>query len=252
MDQTMTEAPPTAPHAKKADRFSVVIPVYNHGRTVAEVVRRAREWNLPVFVVDDGSTDDGYDNVKSIRDIELLRHPQNKGKGAALIHGMTEAASVADWAICLDADGQHDPEQIGVFIAAAAGGKRDIVVGKRSGMETAPWTSRFGRKFSNFWVRASGGPPITDTQSGFRMYPLPEVIRLKTRARRYQYEVEVLAKARWAGIGTVEVPIHATYDPQVPRISHFKPWHDFWRNAGTFSRLIFRRIFSPRLWFLTG
>jgi glycosyltransferase involved in cell wall biosynthesis len=247
----MTAEPHTTPPTQTSDRFAVVIPVYNHGGTVADVVRRAREWSLPVFLVDDGSTDDSYDNVKSIRDIELLRHYQNKGKGAALIHGMTEAAKIADWAICLDADGQHDPEQIGVFISAAAGGRRDIVVGKRSGMETAPWTSRFGRKFSNFWVRASGGPPITDTQSGFRMYPLPEVIQLETRARRYQYEVEVLAKARWAGIGTVEVPIHARYDPQVPRISHFKPWLDFWRNAGTFSRLIIRRIFSPRLWFLT-
>jgi hypothetical protein len=165
---------------------------------------------------------------------------------------MTAAAKVADWAICLDADGQHDPGQIGRFLAAAASGRRHIVVGRRSGMERAPWTSRFGRKFSNFWVRASGGPPISDTQSGFRMYPLPEVIQLKTRARRYQYEVEVLAKARWAGIGTIEVPVRARYDPQVPRISHFKPWHDFWRNAGTFSRLIVRRIFSPGLWFIKG
>jgi glycosyltransferase involved in cell wall biosynthesis len=248
----MTKTTPTPPHAIQANRFSVVIPVYNHGRTVADVAQRACEWNLPVFVVDDGSTDDSYDNVKSVRDIQILRHPQNKGKGAALIYGMTEAAKVADWAICLDADGQHNPEEIGVFISAASTGRRNIVVGKRSGMETAPWTSRFGRKFSNFWVRASGGPAITDTQSGFRMYPLPEVIKLKTYARRYQYEVEVLARARWTGIDSMEVPIRAKYDPNIPRISHFKPWHDFWRNAGTFSRLIFRRIFSPRLWFLTG
>jgi glycosyltransferase involved in cell wall biosynthesis len=239
-------------HAIQTHRIAVVIPVYNHGRTVADVVRRACEWNLPVFVVDDGSTDDSYANVESLPGIRILRHPHNKGKGAALILGMTAAAEVADWAICLDADGQHHPEQIGVFISAVSTGRRHIVVGSRSGMTSAPWTSRFGRKFSNFWVRASGGPALTDSQSGFRMYPLPEVIRLKTRARRYQYEVEVLAKANWAGIATVEVPVRATYDPQVPRISHFKPWHDFWRNAGTFSRLIFRRIFSPRLWFLAG
>lgn len=240
------------PHATRTNRMAVVIPVYNHGQTVADVVRRACEWDLPVFVVDDGSTDDSFANIRSLPGIRILRYPHNRGKGAALILGMTAAAKVADWAICLDADGQHHPEQIGVFISAVSTGRRRIVVGKRSGMASAPWTSRFGRKFSNFWVRASGGPALTDSQSGFRMYPLPEVIYLKTRARRYQYEVEVLAKANWAGIATVEVPIHATYDPQVPRISHFKPWHDFWRNAGTFSRLIFRRIFSPRLWFLAG
>ena len=247
----MTTTEPISPHAIQANRFAVIIPVYNHGRTVADVTRRARKWNLPVFVVDDGSTDDSYANVQSIRDIQVLRHEVNKGKGAALIYGMREAAQVADWAICLDADGQHDPGEIGVFISAASSGRRNIVIGRRSGMESAPWTSRFGRKFSNFWVQASGGPAVSDTQSGFRMYPLPEVIKLKTHARRYQYEVEVLARARWAGIDSEEVPVSAAYDTDIPRISHFKPWHDFWRNAGTFSRLIFRRIFTPRLWFVT-
>jgi glycosyltransferase involved in cell wall biosynthesis len=241
MNSLSTNSPP--------DRFAIVIPVYNHGRTVARVAQKAMKWRLPVIVVDDGSTDETPILIQSVQGIQLIRHACNQGKGAALITGMHAAAKISDWAICLDADGQHDPEEIATFIKAACKSPRSIVVGKRSGMETAPWTSRFGRKFSNFWVWASGGPCITDSQSGFRMYPLPQVLELKVRARRYQYEVEVLARANWRGIPTVEVPIHAVYNGDMVRISHFRPWRDFWRNAATFSRLIFHRIFTPTLWF---
>ena len=233
----------------KHDRFAIVIPVYNHGQTVARVAQKALKWRLPVIVVDDGSTDDTPIKIQSAQGIDLIRHPYNKGKGAALITGMAAAAKIADWAICLDADGQHDPEEIAAFIKAARIEPRGIVIGKRRGMETAPWTSRFGRKFSNFWVWASGGPFLSDSQSGYRMYPLPETLNLTTQARRYQYEVEILARANWQGIPAREVFIHAAYEMDVPRISHFQPWTDFWRNAATFSRLIFRRIFTPTLWF---
>lgn len=237
------------PEKSQNERFAIIIPVYNHGLTVAQVAKKALKWRLPVIVVDDGSTDDTAIKIQSAQGIQFIRHPYNKGKGAALITGMTAAAKQADWAICLDADGQHDPEEIATFIKAARLKPRGIIIGKRKGMAAAPWTSRFGRKFSNFWVWASGGPLLADSQSGFRMYPLPETLNLTTQARRYQYEVEVLARANWQGIPVREVFIRAAYEMDVPRISHFQPWTDFWRNAATFSRLIFRRIFTPTLWF---
>ncbi len=247
MNQSTFESPKVI--SSDQDRFVIVIPVYNHGRTVAQVAQKALKWLLPVILVDDGSTDDTPIQIQKVQGIQLIRHPYNMGKGAALISGMTAAAEIADWAICLDADGQHDPGEIAVFVKAARKNQRSIVIGKRRGMQTAPWTSRFGRKFSNFWVWMSGGPHLSDSQSGFRMYPLPEVLQLDVQARRYQYEVEVLAKANWCGISTMEVSIHAAYHGDAPRISHFHPWQDFWRNAATFSRLIFRRIFTPTLWF---
>jgi hypothetical protein len=109
-----------------------------------------------------------------------------------------------------------------------------------------PWTSRFGRGFSNFWVRASGGAKLTDSQSGFRVYPLPEVFTLNVKARRFQFEVEVLAKAGWHGLPVREAPVSVDYHPGAPRISHFRPFVDFCRNSNTFSRLIFQRIMVPR------
>jgi hypothetical protein len=123
---------------------------------------------------------------------------------------------------------------------------RPIVVGARSGMEGrhVPWTSSFGRKFSNFWVRTSGGPAISDSQSGMRIYPLPEALNLGTKARRFQFEVEILVRAKRKGLQVIEAPVRVNYNPSGERISHFRPFVDFLRNSSTFTRLIFRRIFS--------
>jgi Glycosyltransferases involved in cell wall biogenesis len=133
----------------KNNRFAFVIPVYNHAATVAQVVKDAQALRFPVFVVDDGSTDNTYDQIKEIAGIQILRHQQNQGKGAAIMTGFAAAASVADWAITIDADGQHYPEDAKKLIKAIPKKYRPIVVGARAGMAGVhvPWTSSFGRKF---------------------------------------------------------------------------------------------------------
>jgi glycosyltransferase involved in cell wall biosynthesis len=173
-----------------------------------------------------------------------LHHGNNRGKGAAILTGFVQAAQVADWAITIDADGQHDPQDALNLILAIPENARPIVVGRREGMagNHVPWTSRFGRGFSNFWVFLSGGPRITDSQSGFRIYPLPEAMGLNVTAKRYQFEVEILVKARWRKIPVIEAPIRVSYAPGKERISHFRPFIDFVRNTNTFAMLIFQRI----------
>jgi glycosyltransferase involved in cell wall biosynthesis len=227
-------------------RFAFVIPVYNHAGTVAQVIKDAQKLGFPVFVVDDGSTDNAYDQIKEIAGIHILRHERNLGKGAAIMTGFAAASAVADWAITIDADGQHYPEDARKLIKAIPQKNRPIVVGARAGMEDkhVPWTSSFGRKFSNFWVRTSGGPAISDSQSGFRIYPLPEALNLGTKARRFQFEVEILVQAKRNGIPIIEAPVRVHYNPEGGRISHFRPFVDFLRNSSTFTRLVFTRIFS--------
>lgn len=227
-------------------KFAIIIPVYNHGHAVAAVIGKALQLDLPVFVVDDGSTDLIRENIASLSGIHLLRHDENKGKGAALLTGFAEASKIADWAITIDGDGQHHPEDALNLINAIPAGQRPIMVGMRTGMAAkhVPWTSRFGRKFSNFWVFVSGGPRLRDSQSGFRIYPLPEAMNLGVVARRYQFEVEILVRARWKRIPVVEAPVNVNYAAAGERISHFRSFVDFMRNSGTFSRLIFRRVFS--------
>lgn len=233
---------------KNKNRFAFVIPVYNHAGTVAQVVKDAQVLGFPVFVVDDGSTDNMFDQIKDIQGIQILRHERNQGKGAAILTGFAAASKVADWAITIDADGQHYPEDTRNLIKVIPQNMRPIIVGAREGMtgEHVPWTSSFGRKFSNFWVRISGGPAISDSQSGFRIYPLPEVLKLGTKARRFQFEVEILVHAERKGISVVEAPVRVNYNPDRKRISHFRPFVDFCRNSSTFTRLIFTRIFPSR------
>lgn len=232
-------------------RFAVVIPVYNHGSRIRTVIENALLLNVPVYVVDDGSTDDTAGIVESISGIKVLSHAENLGKGAALMTGFAEAAGQAEFAITLDADGQHDPGDAVSMMASLRAGERALVIGKREKMlddTTIQWTSRFGRKFSNFWVWMSGGPKLSDTQSGFRIYPVREVLALKSRARRFQFEVEIVVLAHWMGIPIIEVPVKVMYRPGGERISHFRPFVDFWRNAGTFSRLITMRLLLPLSW----
>ncbi len=215
------------------------------------MVKDAQALGFPVFVVDDGSTDNTYEQIKEIEGIQILRHQLNQGKGAAVMTGFAAAAVIADWAITIDADGQHYPQDAIKLINAIPANVRAIVVGAREGMggmEGAhiPWTSRFGRKFSNFWVWAAGGAILSDSQSGMRLYPLPEAMQLTTTARRFQFEVEILVMARRKNLKVVETPVRVIYNPDGKRISHFRPFVDFLRNAQTFSRLIFNRIFSLR------
>ena len=228
-------------------KVAVVIPVYNHEQRIEEVLREALKLGMPVIVVDDGSTDRTPAILKRIPDITVIRHPANLGKGAALLTGFAAAVELGcDRALTIDGDGQHRPEDAGALLQAVADGRRVIVIGRREEMtgKNVPWTSRFGRGFSNFWVWASGGPLISDSQSGFRLYPLPETLGLDVKARRYQFEVEVLVRARRQGIETIEAPIRVVYQPKGERVSHFQPWRDFCRNSSTFNRLIWERIFG--------
>ena len=232
------------PNVGKKGKFAVIIPVYNHEHGIDDVVKKSLKLNLPVFVVDDGSTDSSYEKIRNYPGIYPLRHAENRGKGAAIITGFNEAEKIADWAITIDADGQHDPQDALHMMEAIPENERPLVVGMRQGMvgKKVPWTSRFGRKFSNFWIVLSGGPRMADSQSGFRIYPLPESLKLNVTARRFQFEVEILVKAGWEKLPVIEVPVSVRYAPGKERISHFRPFIDFLRNTCTFTRLITQRI----------
>ncbi|MFA6499119.1 MAG: glycosyltransferase family 2 protein [Desulfurivibrionaceae bacterium] len=226
---------------------AIIIPVYNHEQRIAEVIGQALKLGLPLFVIDDGSTDSTPTIINHISGIVVIRHPVNLGKGAALLTGFAAAVGQGcDWAITIDGDGQHLPEDAKSLLRAVGENRRIIVVGRRQGMvgKNVPWASRFGRGFSNFWVWAAGGPLITDSQSGFRLYPLPETLYLGVKATRYQFEVEVLVRAKLQGIDTIEAPVQVVYQPKGERVSHFLPWPDFKRNSATFSKLICERIFG--------
>jgi len=234
------EARPNECKKISGHRFAVVIPVYNHGITVKAVVLEATKLGFPVIVVDDGSTDITAQRLQGIPGIRVITHERNLGKGAALMSGFKAAAQMADFAVTMDADGQHNPADATALIRQAHNSGRGLIIGCRTGMNhpNVKWTSRMGRRFSNFWVKTCCGHVVSDSQSGFRAYPLPEVIDFNIAANHFDFEVEVLVQARRHGLKVTEVPVGVTYMPPEKRISHFRPWRDFLRNARTFSRLL--------------
>ncbi|EKD40392.1 MAG: glycosyl transferase family 2, partial [uncultured bacterium] len=111
---------------------AIIIPVYNHCSRIGEVVRQSIQLGLPVFVVDDGSTDATGEVLAGLDGITGLRHGENQGKGAAILTGFAAAVEIGcDWAVTLDGDGQHNPADAKNLLQAAADGKRCIVIGSR-------------------------------------------------------------------------------------------------------------------------
>jgi uncharacterized protein (DUF2062 family) len=183
-----------------------------------------------VLVIDDGSTDNGGQCLSDLP-LAVIRHTKNQGKGAAILtaaqfareHGYTHI-------LTLDADGQHDPADIGTMLQVLKDDPRAIVVGKRDfDQESIPGGSRFGRSFSNFWLRLQTGKSLGDTQSGFRIYPLYVLEGLNLWTSRYNFEIEVLVRAAWAGVPLVDAPISVYYPPGNERVSHFRGFMDNWR-----------------------
>jgi glycosyltransferase involved in cell wall biosynthesis len=205
----------------------IVIPVYNHAGTLREVVTRTLDVCGNVLVVDDGSTDRSAEVIKDLP-VRFIRHEKNRGKGAAILTAAAEARRLGmSHIITIDADGQHDPANISRFIPVIRENPLAIVVGKRIfNNKTVPFSSRFGRSFSNFWLRVETGYSLKDTQSGFRAYPVILLEWLKLHEKRYSFEIEVLVKAAWAWITLKEVDISVYYPEPGKRISHFRPFMD--------------------------
>lgn len=208
-------------------KIEIVIPLYNHGASVRAVAMGALAQQPAVTVVDDGSTDGGAEQLHGLP-VRLLSHPGNCGKGAAIMTALRDAAERGvTHLVTLDADGQHDPADLPKFLAAIAANPEAITVGCRDMTGTdVPGSSRFGRSFSNFWLRLQTGWSLGDTQSGYRAYPVAILAQLPLKQTRYAFEVEVLVRAAWAGVPLAEVPVAVYYPPGRERVSHFDKFRD--------------------------
>lgn len=232
------------------NKIAVVVPVYNHASTLPGVVAASLAAGWPVIVVDDGSVDGGAAQLAGL-DCQLVSLPKNMGKGAAILAGAEKAAEMGyEQIITLDADGQHDPKD--AVLLAEKGAAVDgpvIVIGNRRMIEdTVPRSSLFGRAFSNFWVRLECGLDLPDTQSGMRLYPVRELLQLRPRSRRYDFEIEVLILAAWEGITIESVEISVHYPPGDQRISHFHQFRDNFRLSILHTGLIIRRLLPFSRW----
>ncbi len=224
-------------------RVLVAVPVYNHASTLRAVVLGLLERHPHVLVVDDGS-DDLEPEVLAGLPVRMVRHGRNRGKGAAVRTAALEARRQGmSHIVTIDADGQHDPADLPLFLEAVAADPLAVIVGARDfNTENVPGSSRFGRAFSNFWLRVQTGVILSDVQSGYRVYPLIVLENLRCTENRYSFEVEVLVRAAWAGFRLREVNIRVHYPPKGERVSHFRAFMDNARISLLNTRLTIRAI----------
>ncbi|MBR5771034.1 MAG: DUF2062 domain-containing protein [Alistipes sp.] len=215
----------------KALKCAVIIPTYNNVGTIATVIADVKKYASDIIVVNDGCTDNTAEVLASIEGIKVIDYGKNKGKGYALKLALKRAYEWGyEYAITIDADGQHYADDIPVFIDRIEEEPNSLLVGARNlAADNMPSKNTFANKFSNFWYRVETGKRLTDTQSGYRLYPLKPLHNIRLITRRYEFEVEIIVRAAWRGINVENVPIKVYYPPVEERVSHFRPFKDFTR-----------------------
>jgi glycosyltransferase involved in cell wall biosynthesis len=207
---------------------AAIIPVFNEQRTIADIVRRTARQVERIIVVDDGSTD-GSCEAAGGSGVAILRQPENRGKGAALLRGIEYARNAgAVFVITLDADGQHPPECIPDLLRHAD--PDHIVIGSRvAGAQAIPTARLWANRTANFFISWAAGHWIEDTQCGFRIYPLRLFDGIRLRANRrsgFVFESEILIEACRNGFQVTPVAVPALYASVLQRPSHFRPVFD--------------------------
>ena len=214
----------------------VLIPSYNPGARVIDTVRAARrQWN-PVWIVVDGSTDDSPRQLQAMaatdNGLHVIVLPENRGKGAAVLEGITDPAAAGyTHVLTMDSDGQHPAHLIPAFMEASRGDPAAMVLGKPVFAADAPALRVNGRKVSNGWANLETlWMGISDSLYGFRVYPiapLKHVMDANRWMRRFDFDPEAVVRLCWAGVRPVNIPAPVRYfRADEGGVSHFRYLRD--------------------------
>lgn len=231
-----------------------VIPVYNHGEPLPQVVAALRRLQLPCILVDDASSEQTARVVQELAQQEQvyrLRHAHNQGKGAAVISGFYEAQRLGfTHALQVDADGQHDLQQVGWFLLQAQAHPQAIICGYPQYDASVPKGRLYARYITHVWTWIHTlSLSIRDSMCGFRLYPLASVIPLISQVKlgqRMDFDTEILVRLHWRNIPMFWYPVAVVYPEG--GLSNFRPWHDNWLISKMHTRLFFGMLWRlPRL-----
>ena len=209
----------------------VIIPSYNTGAKVLETVRNARSHWAPVWVVVDGSNDGTAEQLQAIAaedaGLRVFILPENRGKGAAVLHGLEIAAKeYFTHALTMDADGQHPAEKIAEFMAKSMANSNALILGLPQFDTSAPSLRVRGRKVSNWWANLETcWQGIGDSLFGFRVYPIKpllEIMQANLWMRRFDFDVEAAVRLVWRGVPPINLAAPVKYfNADEGGVSHF-------------------------------
>lgn len=193
----------------KMNNICAIIPAYNEEKDIAKIIKKTKSYVDNVIVVDDGSKDKTREAAESA-DAVVLRHIVNLGKGAALKTGCDFAVkNGAEFIIALDADAQHNPENIPRFVEKLK--KYDIVFSYRKASRNMPFVLRFGNWFISNVVKALYGVNLKDTQCGFRAFSREAYREIRWNASDYSMESEMISRTGKQRLKYVQIPIETIY-----------------------------------------
>ena len=220
-------------------KICIIIPVYNSENLIADVIKSVLQYADNMIVVNDGSTDETLEAIlnsaakraKNSHRVQIVSYSKNRGKGYALQQGFRRALELGfTHAITMDADGQHLATDIAMLAQASEKQPDALIIGARKfDNPNIPQGNIFANNFSNFWVTVQTGKRLPDTQTGFRVYPLKKVGKMRLFTSRYEAELEMLVRLAWRNIPIVSQPINVYYPPENERLSHFRGGKDFFR-----------------------
>ncbi len=198
----------------------VVIPTYNEARAIANLVRKIKQQELEVVVIDDGS----YDNTFRIAEDSgavVLHNLNNEGKGASLIKGFSYALDKDfDAVITMDGDGQHLPEEIPYFVRLAQYSNSGIFIGNRMfKIKNMPSVRVITNKFMSWLISFVAKQRIPDTQCGFRLIKKEVLEKINLKTSKYETESEIIIKASRLGFKVESVPIKTIYNGEKSQIN---------------------------------
>jgi len=223
---------PVASASNPAFAPCVVIPVYRHAHLLAQSLPRIRAFGVPCVVVNDGGNREETERLRDLcRDTgsELCEQFPNQGKGSAVILGMRRAAELGySHALQVDADGQHNIDDIPRFLALAEASPQALISGVPNYDDSVPRHRYYSRYITHFWVWVETlSLEIRDSMCGFRVYPLAETLALADQVRigrRMDFDTEVAVRLSWRGMPVISVPTRVIYPDD--GISNFRPWRD--------------------------
>jgi glycosyltransferase involved in cell wall biosynthesis len=202
------------PSERKGEQIVAIIPAFNEELTIGSVVLGAKKYVSKVIVVDDGSSD-RTSEIAALAGAQVIRLKENSGKAYAVKRGFAEINSKeTNAAVIIDADGQHDTEEIGRVMAPIVEGKADLVIGSRfiEDKKGIPFYRKIGQHILNKATNAGSQKKVTDTQSGYRALSATGIENMDFESDGYGIESSMILHFASRGLNIMEVPIGVNYN----------------------------------------